>query len=232
MMEPLKVTFKLGGMMVMPSNPIHLDALIAYAVTQERLPELEFDPQPISSLAEELPIEKYEQDGDWCWKASAITPNNVFERSSRHYTQRIDEDAYAEAAKGGFIQSGRKRGELERMSHAIKIDTLRGSQRNLLGFYRTARVDELVGYIVGDKDQISYYLKESGLITHIGPRRRQGHGKIVDVIIESDQMVLEKWMLRVKPFKLLDADVEVFATTKPPYFDKTLMQTAFIPDFI
>lgn len=231
-MEPLKVTFKLGSMMVMPPNPIHLDALVAYAVTQERLPELEFDPRPISSLAEELPIEKYELGGDWCWKASALSPSSILERSSRHYTQRIDQDSYATAAREGFIQAGRQRGELKRMSHAIKIDTLRGSQRNLLGFYRTARVDELVGYIVGDKDQIIYYLKESGLITHIGPRRRQGHGKIVDVIIESDQMALEKWMLRVKPFKLLDADVEVFATTKPPYFDKTLIQPAFIPEFI
>ncbi|KGD61395.1 hypothetical protein Y5S_03733 [Alcanivorax nanhaiticus] len=231
-MEPLKVTFKLGGMMVMPPNPIHLDSLIAYAVTQERLPELEFDPRPISSLAEDLPIEKYEQDGDWCWKASAITPTRVLERSSRHYTQRIDENVYAEAARSGFIQAGRKRGEMKKMSHAIKIDTLRGSQRNLLGFYRTVRVDELVGYVIGDKEQITYYLKESGLITHIGPRRRQGHGKIVDVIIESDELAFENWMIRVKPFKMLDADVEVLATTKPPYFDKTLMQPAFIPDFI
>ena len=231
-MEPLKITFKLGGMMVMPSNPIHLDALIAYAVTQERLPELEFEPRPISSLADELPIEKYAQDGDWCWKASALMPNSVIERSSRHYTQRIDQEAYAEATHGGFIQAGRQRGEMKRMSHAIKIDTFRGSQRNLLGFYRTARVDELSGYIIGDKEQITYYLKESDLITHIGPRRRQGHGKIVDVIIENDPTAFENWKVRVRPFRLLDEDVDVMATTRPPYFDKTLMQPAFIPDFI
>lgn len=144
----------------------------------------------------------------------------------------MDQDAYAEAVRSGFIQAKRQRGEMAKMSHALKIDVLRGSQRNLLGFYRTARVDELIGYIVGDKDQIQYYLKESGIITHIGPRRRQGHGRIVDINIERDSSADEKWKERVRPFKLLEDDVEVMATTKPPYFDKTLIRPAFIPSYI
>jgi CRISPR type IV-associated protein Csf3 len=231
-MEPLKITFNLVGDMVYPTMPLHLDALLAYAVTQDNLVTLDegASHEDLLALGDNLPIERHIQDGKWVYKASALMPDDNMTHSRYFFTQRQDLDDMVRRAAKGEVHLGRYKGEpLEPMSHKMKLDLTRGPQRNLLGYYSTTSISRLVAYCVADKEFLEEYLIESGWITHIGSRRRQGHGQISNVKIESDPNANELWKKRVKPFALDDSDTPIFATCSPPYWDKTKKQSAFIP---
>jgi CRISPR type IV-associated protein Csf3 len=227
--QPLKITFHLVSDMVYPSMPLHLDALIAYAKTQDNLVLLEDEPtqEALLALADNLPFVRHTQDGDWVYKASALMPLGDMTHSRLFYTQRNNLAALAELMVNKKVKSSIK--TLVPMSHSNKLDTTRGAQRNLLGYFNTTNVKALVAYCVGDKDELQEYLVDSGWITHIGARRRQGLGMLSHIEIEEDVLANEMWQWRVKPFKTLDNDTQVIATCKPPYWMKVNSQLAFMP---
>ena len=229
-MDNLKIIFELSTPMVTTGYPIHLDALLAYAATQRELPYLEnHNQEELDLIYSELPIEKYEKDGDWVFKASALMPEGSAYHSSQFYTRRTDEMDLAVKASKGIIQVGKMKHGEDLKPHAMKLDMVRGSQRNLLGYYSTTDVDKVVAYCVGDKDLIEEILIDYGFISHLGKRRRTGHGNIKSINIEVDESTEKMWMHRMKPWKLLDNDVAIKAVTKAPYWDKSKTCQAYCP---
>ena len=247
-MNPLKITFKVSGGFAPPPLPLHLDALLAYQRTRQedkRLlrPEHEASISALRAIGERLPLEKHEQDGEWCWKASAIVPVGPVEVASRFYTQRRDQAEYSVRVAHGHVQHGRHRiiendgkqqcAPMEK--RAYPIDTLRGVYRNLLGFYGTLKSSaptseflELVAWCVGDQREIEARLR-SGVITHLGARRRSGHGRIEFILVEEDPTALENWKLRVRPWKMMEDDAAIQAAWKAPYWAIENRGQAFCP---
>lgn len=231
-MQAFKITFHLASDMAYPSMPLHLDALLAYAVTQDNLITLDDNAtnDDILALSDDMPIEKHEQDGEWVYKASALIPEGPMTHSRQFYTQRQDVPEMASLVAEGKVKLGRYKGEpMPPMSFKNKVDTTRGHQRNLLGYFNTTSVRKLIAYCVADGDFLEEYLIDSGWITHIGGRRRQGLGQLSHIDIEEDDSGFDMWQQRIKPFSLADDDTPIMATCRPPYWDQTKVQKAFIP---
>lgn len=236
--SPLKITFTVSGGFVPPPYPLHLDAVLAYAATERNLLDLEdgeISKQALRSLADDLPLAKHVQDGEWVWMASAITPSQPALNDSRFYTQRRDKADYAEAVRTGQVQHGRYNREKPMTPYQFQIDTLRGAHRNLLGYYPVQKsfgdtaTLELVAYCVGDAALIEEMLVGYGIVTHLGARRRSGHGRIESVEIAEDETALDGWKARVRPWRLLADDVPVQAAWKPPYWATENRGEAFMP---
>ncbi len=237
-MEALKVTFRVMGGVVSPPMPIHLDALLAYAETQARLdpddPYAPKDVQAMRAIADDLPLERFERDGEWVWKASALVPVGVSSGGSRFFTQRMNKKDFAIRVGEGDVQLGRYQHDKSLPAGANmtpyqnKIDTLRGPFRNLLGFYPVFDPNALVAWCIGDRERIKDILR-NGHITHIGARRRSGHGEIKDILIEPDSQADELWMRRVRPWPLLDEDVAIQAAWQAPYWAAENRGEAFCP---
>lgn len=206
-------------------------------MTQRDLIDIEDEPtvEAMRALGEQLPLDKHEQDGEWVWKASAITPAGDVVNDSRSFTQRRDRVEYAEGVRDGAIQHGRHRAGSEMKPYQFQIDTLRGVHRNLLGFYPVQRpldgaLLELNAWCVGDRDLLeSLLLDETRRPSHLGARRRSGHGRIVSVRIEADEAAHEKWAMRIRPWAFNEDDAPIQAAWKAPYWLAENRGAAFIP---
>lgn len=239
MSEPLKIVFKVAGGWVPPPYPLHLDAILAYAETMLELEGMEEgDPNRERLLREfsmslPLPFDRHEQEGEWVWKASAIRPVGEVMNSTRFFTQRRDCEDYAINVHQGNVRHGRHKHGAPMTHQQYQIDTLRGPFRNLLGFYSTqqafdgATID-LVAWCVGDRHWLESRLTD-GLVTHLGARRRSGHGRIVSVEITEDDAALTAWQMRVLPWRTSEADTPLQAAWRAPYWAAENRGQAYLP---
>ena len=85
-LTPLKFTFNLATPFVKSGYPIHLDSLVGFIFQRHHLP-LEDAPNEAAIMAflADLPFEKYEQDEDWVFKASALMPDAPMVHGSRFF---------------------------------------------------------------------------------------------------------------------------------------------------
>ena len=234
-MEPLRITFHLSTPMVAPAYPIHLDALVAFAVTEQRLADPDTPKDCLlRDLAEQLPLARHEHPQGWVWQASALIPSDVGEQSIRAWTRRTNTDDLSE-------RIGRKEIEIGARSHnalfgdsprqnAMKLDTQRGLLKNMLQFYPTVEIRKLEAWCIGDIDQLGYLLDPgTGLISHLGKRGRIGHGQIISVDIDGDETAHEQWKKRVLPWRESADYVSVQAAARPPYWSPENRQNTFMP---
>ncbi|HDR9131987.1 TPA: hypothetical protein QDA91_003112 [Burkholderia vietnamiensis] len=230
-MQALKVTFHLETPYVSPGYPIHLDALVAYAMTQSSLDLLPegADVQDLRALADRLPFGRHEQDGEWVWQASALMPAGVVRHSSHFYTQRRNERTYADLVGSGEIIQGRYRVGRELDPYGLTIDTARGVHRNMLGHYPLTSTDALVAWCIGDEEWLQEVMIDSGYLTHIGARRRAGHGRVRAIEIQADEAASDLWRMRVRPWPMLADDAPVQAAWKAPYWVVGNRGPAFCP---
>lgn len=235
MLAPLKVTFMLDTPMVPSAYPIHLDALVAYALTQTKLAAMDKTVQSnesIRQLAADLPFAKEARDGEWVWQASALVPEVVGEQSVRMWTRKTNTYDYATRAASGAIELGaRTQNALaDGKLYAGTIDTARGLLKNQFEFYPVAEVFQLSAWCIGDIDQLETLLApESGLITHLGKRGRIGHGRIRSVEFSAAPDAAERWKLRVLPWRESDAYEPLVAAFQPPYWAVENRKAAFVP---
>lgn len=199
-LQPLKVTFELCGAMVEPEHPIHLDALMAYAVVQRHGGNWQ--------LQEHLPLARAQRDGQWVWKASALALTRHGLPYRRHFLRRTDIESYA-SARGHVL---RLRGD--------KIVTSRGPLKNCLLTYPLIDVSQAFAWCVGDPVQVQSLLGE---LRFLGKRTRLGHGEIKAVHVSEDAAAQEYWQRRVLPWDPGDdASYEpVVSGHRPPYWDAT-----------
>lgn len=234
--QPLRVTFQIVGGWVAPAFPLHLDAVLAYSQTQRALDDLVEEPTiaAIRSLADDLPLGKYELEDRAVWMASAIIPVGPVLNDSAIFVQRRNLHDYANRVDAGMIQHGKHRPGKTLEPYKLQLDTARGVYRNLLGFFPVQRAFEggiltLQAWCIGNAALIEELLTDDRRPTHLGARRRSGFGRIESVQIDEDETAHEKWTLRVKPWPLREDDVPIQAAYKPPYWALENVTNAFIP---
>lgn len=228
-MEGLRVEIKLVTPMVLPAMPIHLDALLAYAVTEDALAVADADASSIRDLANpilESMLGRHEQDGEWVWKASAMLPEDVGDTYLRMWTRKTDPYDLADRME---TQIATKAKFPLQKPFALKIDTVRGLLKNHFNFYPVREVGRLVGWCVGDKDEIHERLFTH--IHHVGQRRRSGHGRVASIIVTNDEAAYDNWMLRIMPWKM-NGYHPMQAAFRPPYWAIENRTLAYCPPSI
>lgn len=224
MFAPLKITFRLNTPVVATGYPIHLDAIVAYAVTRREIGSVDFgdvNDMTIRELSARLPLASCNHESGMVWKASALVCNQPGGQSVRMWTRKTNPYDYAERVMSGQTEiSTRTRNLLEKGEKYVgAIDTQRGLLKNQFEFYSVKEMPTLEAWCVGDIDELESLLApEAGLITHIGKRGRAGHGRVVSVVIEPCDEAELLWKNRVLPWRESDDYEPLVAAIRPPYW--------------
>lgn len=236
--KPLRITWGLSSSLVTNGNPIHLDALVAFAKTQQALAMLALtgahcQDALVRDLANELPLQKDERNGNWVWKASAIEllPDDEVINGMRFWTRKTDPYDIAMRTGAGQFETTKQREK--RMAgqpsspakpikpmkpFAIKIDQQRGLYLNMYKFYPVKTVSHVRAWCIGDPDELESLLHpEMGYLTHIGPRKRSGHGCVKSFEMVEDERAESLWQQRVLPWPH-DGAVPMSLAVRPPYW--------------
>lgn len=200
MIKNLKIIFNLDGTGVYydPYEPIHLDALIAWALApfyRKRGDEPPArDEQPIDFP---LPFNKWYIDDSWGWKASALFP---------------------EGETGESLQYWRKKFRQNR------VDITKGSPNLQLGIYREYNTPmplllckKMSAYTVGDPHRILDLLRRN--LKYLGKKRSYGKGKIIS--IEAEEFKYDFSLLKdgMATRFLPDKNGSRIVRTRPPYWN-------------
>ena len=212
---PLRIEWNIATPWCAPAFGLHLDGLIGHAVIQEA----ERDGRAFTSyddLLNTLPFERHDANGDWCWKASLVTPLAVRGSERVYMTAKSATQSMAGAMVDGLI-TGRP----------IKsIDTVRGAFKNDAFWYTIEHVDQLHAWCIGDPERITELL---ALVTHVGKRARLDHGRIalreqtdadeggLDYSVVEDPLALDLWKRRCMP-EAVAGYAPVQSRLRPPYW--------------
>jgi CRISPR type IV-associated protein Csf3 len=222
----IRITWELATPIVAGGYPLHLDALVAYAVAKEGMQANPEKWQPNAIL--DLPLQAQRNGDVVCYQASALIPSTPGEHGMRFWTRRTNTQAYAGAVEDGQVRSKSK---FPLKPYGMKIDTVRGTFKQMFKFYPVRQVRTLQAWCIGDLDRLAELLQpESGLINYIGAKGRMGHGRVMNFDIQSDDSAVEKWTQRVLPWPK-DGYIPVQAAAAPPYWDVSNRTDAWIhPD--
>jgi CRISPR type IV-associated protein Csf3 len=196
----LKITFNLDGTGVYydPSEPIHLDALLAWALMPfhrdngSQAPTRNEEPFDVP-----LPLDKWEINEAWGWKASALFPEGVTADSLQYWRKR-------------FRQS--------------RIELTQGSPNLQNGVYREYNVPlplllchKMVAYAVGDRGRIDQILRKH--IKYLGKKNAYGKGKVLSVSTEVVDFDYSMWY-NGNPMRWLPDDNGIRKVrVRPPYWN-------------
>lgn len=223
-MQPLRLEWRLQSPVCGLARPLHLDALVARAVTEQALAN-GFTGR-MEEPGETLPIEKAEQGGLWCWKASALMAQDVHGRSMRLWTRRTPVEDLAERIAAGEFSDIKP----PTKPFTTAINTNSGLWKNHYQFHSVRHVDRYVAYCIGDLDLLSELLDpEIGYIRFIGARGRSGFGAIREdgFSIDTDDAALEMWKKRALPWPE-DGYFPDQLATRPPYWAIENRDTAYL----
>lgn len=207
---PIQVRFRLVRPMHLPSYPIHLDALLAWARVQEAEEQGMDDPY---ATQEDLPLERSGRGEDAVWCASQILARPLAPPMQLVMTKRFELDALAHAKDRAFSGGPNK---LPMGTGPFKAFVLNAP---------VAWVGEVVAYALGDPERVGELLER---VPSIGKLRRNTLGKIAERRILPDSRAREAWKLRVMPDPIPGYQ-PIQATIAPPYWDKTRRRTAYCP---
>lgn len=220
-MTPFKVTIRFRSPVVIESEyPIHLDALIAWAVVKDL--ELAGHDSPWAAgddLSSCLACAENEEGK--VWKASRLmfTPNR--ERVMINMIRKSDPETFLSDQTAGYFEHGRK---------ISGIDTRSGQYRAYQMLVPYQWMDKAEAWGVGDLDEVRSHLSQ---LSNIGKMGRNGFGLIESVEVKADPEAEDKWRLRVLPPGLEGAvGVEyapAFHCLQAPYWRKTSRVMAMEP---
>ncbi len=199
-LQNLKITFHLDGtgLYYDPYEPIHLDALMAWALIPFHTQRGEEPPTRNSKPTDvPLPLGKWNINGHWGWSASALFPDG-------------------ETAEG--LQFWRKR------FRQGKIELTQGSPNLQMGIYREYNnplplllATKMIAYAVGDRGRVQQVLQKH--IRYLGKKAAYGKGKIISIeveIIDQDySLVKDGRAMRFLPYENGVRQVRV----RPPYWN-------------
>lgn len=197
-MQPLKVMFHLGSPITVNSErPLHLDALLAAAVSKEMEALGSENPwAQAEDLSSYLGRTEPDADGQWVWQASALhfDPVERFDALfvSANMVRKSDPDRYYDDLSAGYWGSDRALN-----LQTYKIDTMSGQQRGYQWVAQAKLFRSATAWAIGDIDGLRDAL---GQIGHIGKLGRNGNGRITHVSVEpcapEDR---DNWKLRTLP---------------------------------
>lgn len=225
-MTPLCIEFELLHAMVVPAMPIHLDALLAYAATEDVLAAGAQEKDKVRYLADpvlEKVLKKHFQDGEWVYMASALVPEGYGESSLRLWTRKTDPYDYSDrleeqvASRMRFPPSN---------PYAMRVNTGSGLMKNHFNAYPLREVNKLVAWCIGDQEEIHDMLEAH--IRFVGSWRRAGHGQVKSISVLEDQAAVDKWKMRVLPWQEEGA-LPLSAAVRPPYWAAENKRQAFCP---
>ncbi len=163
--QNLKITFHLDGTGVYydPYEPIHLDALLAWALMPfHRQKGSQAPTRGEEPIDVPLPLDKWRIGGTWGWKASALFPEGATAESLQYWRKR-------------FRQS--------------RIEITSGSPNLQNGTYREYNTPlplllchRMVAYAVGDRGRVEQVLRKH--VKYLGKKNAYGKGKILSVDTE------------------------------------------------
>ena len=232
-MQPLKVTFKLASPLFMDSEyPVHLDALLAYAVVQDAENNGEDDCWARADEFLDGVLEKSHRTGEsepWVWKASKLF---VQVSSTVQFTNQIRksdpemyfDDMHSEQNPNGVWVTGfMKDGSARKINpETFGINTASGQQRGYQWLAASRWVREVTAYAVGDLAAVEYYLKTH--IRNLGKVGRNGFGRVSSIEVEPHACE-DDWRLRVLPMGMTGKAGAVYAPVqaclRAPYWRKT-----------
>lgn len=235
-MKPLRLTWTLQSPMVVSAHPLHLDALVAYAMFEEALRNADADAddnivgrgdvsRTLGNLASQpLPlgraVDSTSPEETWCWQASAILPLGAQgPHSTRFWTRKTDPYDYSRRVAAGAVEGRFRLGEQKGAKpYAYVVDTQRGIFKQQYKFFPMRHVTQVQAWCIGDEDQLVHLLSpETGYVTHLGGKARMGFGRIGDFTIEYDSEAEALWQRRVLPWAH-DGAVQVEMAVRPPYW--------------
>lgn len=225
-MKPLRIEWRLTNPVTGMQLPLHLDALVAYAITEEALLGGAVKGS-IRSIAKDLPLEKASKGDLFCWKASALMPVKVLGHEMQMWTRKFPEEEFSELyindqlthVKGPINPVN---GRVELAPYAGVINTGMGIIKNYFQHIPVRQVDHFIAFCIGDMDRLTELLSPlSGFITTIGGRKRQSAGRVSleegGFLITVDEFAQERWQDRILPWEK-EGYVPIQAAHKPPYW--------------
>jgi len=201
-MIPLRVGFSLTTPWCPTQQGLHLDGLIAWAMTQEA--EHEKRPYTHEEILQDLPFERYVGEFGTVWKASLVLPTEILGSERRYLTSKTAGADLMQRSLAGQIE-GRP---------INQVDTVRGVHKNDALWYTIQDAPRCEAYCVGDPDRIAGLLD---YITHLGRRGRLDHGRVEHIELAEDPDALERWKLRNMP-EPVEGYATVVARLSPPYW--------------
>ena len=161
--QPLKITFELDGTGVYydPNEPIHLDALLAWALApfhcKGEAPTRSEEPVDIP-----LPLDKWRIGNEWGWKASALFPDGETAESLQYWRKKFRQN---------------------------RIELTSGSPNLQNGIYREYNqplplllCHQMIAFAVGDRGRVHQILRKH--VKYLGKKNAYGKGRIVSVNVE------------------------------------------------
>lgn len=181
---PFRVRWELFSPVIVPTMPIHLDALLSWARVREA--ELEGSPDMLA-VQHDLPLERHETENGWCFKASALEFKYEGAPLQLHYNRQSNIDAVAEPYM---------RGALKTRTGVPGFDPARGMHK-AGSFLLTQRfASEVAAYGVGNPARVRELL---GLVASLGKLRRRAKGSVRSVVVEEASDGGERWAHRNLP---------------------------------
>ena len=229
-MTPLEITFEMaGGEVSPPQHPLHLDALLAYAMVRSRMdpsdPDAPTSVEDLERIGRNLPLELETRGCDSVWKASALHYEGVMGRDSRFLIRSVDVEDFARAIYRREVKFGKLDLD-DNPDGDRKVNTKSGPYRSHQEFYPVAVVRQIKAWCYGDRDGIEDLL---GLITHIGPYRRTGLGEVRGFRVEQcAEEVADRWVRRFMPWAM-DGYARIYAACEAPYWEPKNRREAWCP---
>lgn len=196
MTDTLKITIHLdgAGLYYDPAEPIHLDALVAWALAPFHAPRhLTRDDVPVDLP---MPLARRGIGDTWVWAASALFPAGQTAETLTHWRKRL---------RQGRI-------ELTRGSPNLQNGTWRDWQMPL-PLLITHRME---AWAIGDRRDLLKLLRR---VPALGKKRAHGHGRITGVEVErvgdDYSLVREGRAMRWLP----DARGTRLVRPRPPYWN-------------
>jgi len=222
-MEPFKVEITFSAPMFIDSEyPIHLDALLAYAVVKEAEEYGEENPWEVGNDLSAI-LEK--SDGEqWVWKASRLLFTPLSGLLFQNMIRRSDPDKFYQDVGvywQGKVASDAKPLGIRPDTFNVKTDS--GHQKGYQWLAASQWMKKAEAYCIGDIDALTHYLNQ---LTHIGKVGRNGFGTIKSITItKAGRTDTKKWKLRNLPLNEDDEGVAEFAHVSgclhAPYWKKT-----------
>ena len=226
-MQPLHIEFRLASPIYVESeHPIHLDALLTYAASQELIEQGADNPWEECHEFLNETLDKTEGE-NWVWKASKLLMTPLATPQFTPMIRKCDPDAYydemySEDNPDGIWVSRFLKGGVMSPANPLKfkINTSSGQRKSYYWLAAHQWVDKVEAYCVGDKEQIEDLLRKH--IKFIGKMGRNGFGRIKEITVTPSENT-EAWRMRVLPLEEDGMDgveyAEVQECVRPEYWN-------------
>lgn len=203
-MSPLEIRFRLVTPMRAPEQPIHLDALLAWAAVDAAGGDL--------AAQDDLPLELHAADGRRVWKASRL----VFQPLHRQMMPMTRTfDPWAWAMDRGRVYTG----------GGNRLDPGMGPYKAYQIYVPLVQVERVRAWCIGEAERIGELLAR---VTHLGKLARLDMGRVLSREILPCAEARERWKCRTMPEPLPGYRPAVM-TLMPPYWRREMRTVAWEP---